>query len=221
MDSPAPSDCSTLARLGERVRNRLDSAHSVRRLADARAEIYAVDSFLDADCCAHLIKLIDAQATPSCLVDDSERRDTRTSSSSDIDPQDRVVRQLEARLCALTGLSGRRSEAVQGQRYECGQFFREHCDWFDTTADYWSREKSCGGQRSWTAMVYLNAVEEGGSTEFTRLPLTISPWTGGLLLWNNARPDGHPNPFTLHAARPVLRGCKYIVTKWFRTHTWQ
>lgn len=218
--APAP-DCKDLARLGLRVRSRLEAAPSARRLSDNRAEIFAIDSFLDARCCAHLMELIDADATPSCLVDDSDQSHSRTSMSSDIDPDDPIVRHVESRLCALTGLSEQRSEAVQGQRYERGQFFQEHCDWFDTRADYWLRERHCGGQRSWTAMIYLNCVQEGGTTDFTRLPLRITPWTGGLLLWNNALPDGRPNPYTLHAARPVIRGTKYIITKWFRTHTWQ
>ncbi|QVM82817.1 2OG-Fe(II) oxygenase [Novosphingobium decolorationis] len=221
MDAERLLDREILARIGTRVRNRLDAAPAVRRLPDDRAEIYTLDNFLDADCCRHLIDLIDAEAQPSALVDDSDNTQIRTSCSSDIDPEDSVVRRLDARLCALTGLSGQRSEAAQGQRYESGQFFAEHCDWFDTSAEYWQREKNCGGQRSWTAMIYLNAVDEGGATEFTRLSLRIRPKPGGLLLWNNALPDGRPNPYTLHAARPVVRGTKYIVTKWFRSHTWQ
>jgi prolyl 4-hydroxylase len=41
-----------------------------------------------------------------------------------------------------------------------------------------------------------------------------------LLIWNNALPDGAPNQNTLHAARPVIKGTKYVVTKWFRTRKW-
>lgn len=220
MIGDAHGDCTALARLGERVRRRLKAAPAARRLASDRAEIYALDTFLDAERCSYLMKLIDRVAQPSCLVDDTDSRLTRTSTSSDIDPDDRIVRQLEARLCALTGISAPCSEALQGQRYECGQFFHPHCDWFDTSADYWPRESRCGGQRSWTAMLYLNTVDEGGTTDFTRLSLRIRPWTGGLLLWNNALPDGRPNPYTMHAARPVTRGRKYIITKWFRSRDW-
>ncbi|MCJ2181161.1 2OG-Fe(II) oxygenase [Novosphingobium sp. 1949] len=221
MDSTGNCDCDVLARLGSRVRTRLDAVFDARRLNDPRAEIYCIDRFLGPAHCRHLIDLIDTVAEPSCLVDDSDQTRTRTSYSSDIDPDDRLVRRLDARLCALTGIAASRSEALQGQRYERGQFFQEHCDWFDTQAAYWPRERRCGGQRSWTAMIYLNAVDEGGTTDFTRLALSVTPWTGGLLLWNNALPDGRPNPYTMHAARPVVRGVKYIITKWFRTHDWQ
>jgi hypothetical protein len=64
-------------------------------------------------------------------------------------------------------------------------------------------------------------VDEGGMTDFTRVALSIPPCAGTMLLWNNALPDGTPNPWTMHAARPVVRGVKYVVTKWFRTRTWQ
>ena len=42
-----------------------------------------------------------------------------------------------------------------------------------------------------------------------------------LVLWNNALPDGTVNDDTLHAATPVERGVKYVITKWFRTRPWR
>jgi len=41
-----------------------------------------------------------------------------------------------------------------------------------------------------------------------------------LLMWNNMRPDGSPNLLTVHEGMPVVRGKKYIVTKWFREANW-
>jgi prolyl 4-hydroxylase len=29
-----------------------------------------------------------------------------------------------------------------------------------------------------------------------------------------------PNPWTIHAGMPVVRGVKYIITKWYRTRRW-
>jgi len=221
MAALAHPDSRTLARIGAKVRERLAEQHGARRLDCDQAEIYAVETFLSAQECSHLIGLIDALAQPSMVLDEEHWPAYRTSCSSDLHREDSCVRTVEARLCALTGLAPSCSEALQGQRYECGQYFHEHCDWFDTEASYWPRESRCGGQRSWTAMVYLNAVEEGGSTDFTHMRLSVTPQPGALLLWNNALPDGSPNPWTMHAARTVLRGTKYVVTKWFRVRTWQ
>jgi prolyl 4-hydroxylase len=68
-----------------------------------------------------------------------------------------------------------------------------------------TEEMRNGGQRSWTAMAYLNTVEEGGSTDFPKVNLSIPPQPGALLIWNNMDRDGRPNPKSLHAGRPVIR----------------
>ena len=52
------------------------------------------------------------------------------------------------------------------------------------------------------------------------LGISDRPEPGALLIWNNADPDGVPNPYTLHAGTPVVRGVKYIITKWYRSRKW-
>ena len=76
----------------------------------------------------------------------------------------------------------------------------------------------CGewGQRTWTAMIYLNEPEDGGATRFKTIGKTIQPETGKLLTWNNLNPDGRPNGATLHQGMKVRRVTKYVLTKWFR-----
>ena len=70
-------------------------------------------------------------------------------------------------------------------------------------------------------MVYLNAVEEGGETDFPELDLAVRPSPGALLVWNNADEDGMPNQRTVHSGNPVARGTKYVVTKWYRCRRWR
>lgn len=215
---PAP-DRKALARIGEQVRERLARDPSVYRVPVDRAEIFAVGDILDAQECAHLIRLIDDVARPSELTRDTEEG-YRTSYSGDVDHSDPVVLAVERRLYDLVGIDASWGETIQGQRYHPGQQFKEHCDWFDTNAHYWKHESATGGQRSWTAMVYLNDVEEGGVTDFTRIGVTIPPQAGALLLWNNNLPNGRENWDTMHAALPVVRGSKYVITKWFRSRRW-
>jgi prolyl 4-hydroxylase len=80
--------------------------------------------------------------------------------------------------------------------------------------------QASGGQRTWTAMIYLNDVEEGGATWFPQAGLRVAPRKGLLLAWNNMAPDGSPNTRTLHEGMPVVEGTKYIITKWFRESPW-
>ena len=50
-----------------------------------------------------------------------------------------------------------------------------------------------------------------------------SPWAEAYYLPTRCHAyyaDGAPNPYSLHAARPVAQGTKYVVTKWFRERTW-
>lgn len=208
-----------LAAVGASVRARLARDPSVYRVPVDRAEIFAVADFVDPRECAHLMTLIDQVARPSELTRDIED-EYRTSYSGDVDRADPVVRAIERRLYDLIGIDASWGETIQGQRYQPGQQFKEHCDWFDTTAAYWKSEDLLGGQRSWTGMVYLNDVEEGGITEFVRIGVTIPPQAGALLLWNNNLADGTVNWNTMHAALPVTRGVKYVITKWFRARRW-
>jgi len=215
---PTP-DRRALAAIGRSVRDRLARDPSVYRVPVERAEIFAVADFLDSRECAHLIALTDAVARPSELTRDIEEA-YRTSYSGDVDRADPVLRAVERRFYDLLGIDQSWGETIQGQRYHAGQQFKEHCDWFDTLADYWPEVATVGGQRSWTGMVYLNDVEDGGTTEFTRIGVTIPPQTGALLLWNNNLADGTVNWDTMHAALPVVRGAKYVITKWFRSRRW-
>jgi prolyl 4-hydroxylase len=213
-------DQTELARIGETVRRRLAVDPSVYRVPVERAEIFAVGGFLSPDECGRMIAAINRVARPSDVYHSVEQAQFRTSYSGDLDAGDSFIRMVERRLGDLTALDLAWGETIQGQRYHPGQEFRAHYDWFDIEADYWQDERDVGGQRSWTGMIYLNDVEEGGTTEFPLLDIRIEPQAGALILWNNALPDGRPNPDVLHAALPVVRGVKYVITKWFRAREW-
>ncbi len=218
-DAPNP-DRAALARAGKLVRARLAKDPGVYRFPCDQAEVYAVTDFLNAEECQLMITRIDEVARPSTLYDLGHGLQYRTSYSGDLDRYDGFVRMIERKIDDLLGIDGRFGETVQGQRYTPGQEFKPHQDWFYTRSDYWPGESERGGQRSWTAMVFLGDVEEGGHTDFTRIGVSIPPQRGVLLLWNNALPDGSPNSETLHAGAPVVRGVKYIITKWYRTRRW-
>ena len=210
-------DRDALARVGRQVRARLADDPLVYPIPADGAELFAVGDFFSAEECARLIAMIDRVAQPSRVFDVDYAAAFRTSYSGDMIPGDPFIQMVQRRIDDLLGMAPENGETVQGQRYLPGQEFKPHCDYFHTDGSYWAQEKKRGGQRCWTAMAFLNAVEEGGQTDFPQLGLAIDPQPGALLIWNNAKNDGTPNDMTLHAGTPVVRGAKYIVTKWYRT----
>ncbi len=166
------------------------------------------------------MKMIDADRIPSSLLSPSPDPEFRTSDSCNMDPRNPLVRQVEAKLTRLIGIQPEHGETIQGQRYAVGQRFKEHHDYFDTEQPYWPFMEASGGQRTWTAMVFLNTPERGGKTAFDRASIRVAPRAGNLLTWNNLDDDGAPNPFSFHQGCPVEAGTKYIITKWFRERPW-
>lgn len=212
-------DAPALKRIGDSVRRRLEADPSVYRLPVEGLEIFGVADFFTATECQRLMNIVDAVAQPSATYEGSIDG-ARTSFSGDVDPTDPFIRMLQRRIDDLVGIDPSHGETIQGQRYSAGQEFRLHFDHFHPSQSFWDMEQQRGGQRCWTAMAYLNAVEEGGSTDFPKVELSIPPQPGALLIWNNMAADGTPNPKSLHSGRVVVRGTKYVLTKWYRVRPW-
>lgn len=195
---------------------RLRATAGVQRVPTRELELFIVKGFLDEETCAELIERIDLQRRPSTIADDYGIANFRTSETCDLDSSDPFVARVDAQFCDLLGIPPDRGEPLQGQRYAPGQEFKPHTDTFNPGGYDFYVHTANQGQRTWTAMVYLNEPEDGGATRFKTIGKTIQPETGKLLAWNNLLADGHPNPATLHQGMKVRRGTKYVLTKWFR-----
>jgi prolyl 4-hydroxylase len=216
--APEPNhpDRERLRQLGEKVRRRMATNKAAMSLPVDGAELWAIGGFFSPAECTRLAAMIDTVAQPSRMYSDELGPDFRTSCSGVFDPRDSLVRQLQRRIDTLLGFDRSHAEMLQGQRYTPGQEFKPHIDWFPQNSPGWAAECDNGGQRAFTAMVYLNDVTDGGETDFPRLDLAVTPRQGVLLVWNNADRDGVPNPFTIHAGNPIGSGTKYVVTRWYR-----
>jgi len=224
-DTTAPkfdpnNDPAKLARIGTLVTKRLDANPLVQQVDHAEAQLYLYQGFLSAADCNSMIAKIDADAVPSTLYKGTEQEGFRTSYSCHLNRWDAFISKVEARMSDVLGIDNTYAETMQGQRYQVGQEFKAHHDFFHPTQDYWAHEGRSGGQRSWTAMIFLNEPEEGGTTEFPHLGLGVRPQAGMMLIWNNVKPDGTLNYKTLHTGTPVVRGVKHVITKWYRQNNW-
>jgi prolyl 4-hydroxylase len=198
----------------------LSAQPHVQKVPSPKLTLFLRRDFLDAETCAAIIARIDASRRPSTISDPNGDAAFRTSETCDLDSADPVVAAVEAAIASFTGLDPAFGEPVQGQRYAVGQEFKGHTDYFEPTGiDY---ERYCGiaGNRTWTAMIYLNEPEAGGATRFKTIDKIVQPETGKLLCWNNRRPDGSLNPATIHQGMKVRSGVKYVITKWFREKPW-
>lgn len=190
---------------------------NAERLEQDGIEFYLLENFLNEDECNQIIALIKTRLRPSRITTkDEPDKYYRTSSTCDLGLlEDALVKDLDRRICAIMGLDPAYSESIQGQHYEVGQEFKAHTDYFEQNelAEFGGAQ----GQRSYTFMIYLNDVEEGGETSFPHLGKTVLPKRGRVVIWNSLYLDGTPNQNSLHHAHPVRKGGKTVITKWFRT----
>lgn len=219
--APPPGKPSPVRRrFGADVSARLEANPLVRQAKIATAQVYYHPDFVTDEECTTLIAVIDSNRRPSTLLTASADPNFRTSESCDMDRYSPLVQPIDERIASLLGIQQPHGETMQGQRYAPGQQFRAHHDYFHEGQPYWPQMEAEGGQRTWTAMLYLNDVEEGGATWFPQAGIKVPPRKRTLLMWNNMNLDGSPNARTLHEGMAVVRGVKYIVTKWFRERPW-
>ena len=188
------------------------------RVETPLAQLYELPCLVSSQECQELIEAINSALLPSTVTRGSN--DYRTSRTCHLRHNHPVLsRRLDQRFADLLGVDPRFSEPIQGQRYDPGEYFKQHTDWFSPGTKEFDHNTRNGGQRTWTVMVYLNAVESGGETWFQHLDQRFTPRPGLGLAWNNLQEDGTPNRNTLHEAIPVAVGSKWVITKWFRERT--
>jgi len=184
-------------------------------------QIYLQEDFLTEEECKVLMEEADENLHPSAVANPEDRvivSDYRTSSSADLDrTNSKIAVNIDLKISRYLCMDPFVGEGLQIQKYEPGEYYKEHHDYFDFFTEEYKTYTEWMGQRTWTFMVYLNDVEEGGETFFKHLNLKVKPKQGLAIFWNNLWPFGWPNYKTLHEALPPVSGQKYIITKWFRS----
>lgn len=123
---------------------------------------------------------------------------------------------IDARVSALMRMPVENGEGLQVLHYTRGAQSRPHFDFLmpDNAANRASIARS--GQRVSTMVIYLNDVAEGGETVFPEIGLSVVPRKGNALYFEYCDDGGQLDGRTLHAAAEVLRGEKWVATKWMR-----
>lgn len=189
----------------------------LQKFDSGRLQLYVLEDFLSAKECARVVALCSHHLRPSTVAYVSSDKEYRNSTTADLcHLQSPLASSIDEKICRTLGIRAAYSEGIQAQRYDVGQQFKAHWDYFPPDTDIYKKFAGMRGNRTWTFMVYLNDVAEGGATRFTELDHAFQPKAGRAVLWNNLLADGSPNDATKHAGEPVTRGHKVIITKWFR-----
>lgn len=129
---------------------------------------------------------------------------------------DIISRYAELKIVHETGEDLAFSEPMSILYYSPGEQYHPHVDYFNPNLNVSKELLADGGQRTASAITYLDAPFEGGGTSFTKLGILVPPVAGSTLWFRNCLDDGQPDPRSLHAGDPIVRGEKWVVTKWFR-----
>lgn len=127
-----------------------------------------------------------------------------------------VIRDIEARVSKLANIQVNQLEPFQLVKYEIGQEYDFHHDYFHISEPAGQEEILQYGQRYITLFVYLVEPEEGGTTDFSQLNVSIKGKKGSAILWFNLDKNGNVDPRTKHGGMPVIKGRKVAMNIWSR-----
>lgn len=188
--------------------------------------IYWLDGFASEAECRHVHDRAACNLEPALVEADgcgARRPSIRSASSCWLAARgDKVLEDLEDRICDVLGCCEEATEFFHVVRYRAGtqEQYRPHLDAHDLSTSRGKRATERGGQRLATALLYLNSVENGGCTVFTELGgLQCASRCGRLLVFHNCLAGGNDaDPRLRHAGEPVMTGSedKWVCNKWIR-----
>lgn len=137
-------------------------------------------------------------------------------------PRDReVLTRVEDRIAEWTQLPAENGEPFYLLRYQDGQQYVPHYDFFDPDLPGMPAFLGQPGQRTATVLLYLSTPEEGGETIFTAPNIKVPAVKGTAVLFHSHQVDHLLDRSSNHGGLPVLRGTKFCLTKWIRENLWE
>jgi prolyl 4-hydroxylase len=204
--------------------------HNEVQLTDAKVrismrikepDIALVENFLTPVECDELIALAQVKLQPSTIVDPdsgafkpiAERSSHGAMFQRGETP---LIQRVEERIAELIGWPIEKGEGLQVLHYKPGGEYRPHFDYFKPELPGSAVQMRGSGQRVATFIMYLNEVPDGGATIFPNIGLDVAPRRGTGVWFSYCNAEGQLDPATLHGGAPVVKGEKWIATKWLR-----
>lgn len=191
-------------------------------------------NFATKEQCEHIMALVKKNLAPSSLAlrkgeTVENTKDIRTSSGTFVsanEDKSGTLDFIEEKIAKATMIPRSHGEAFNVLRYEIGQKYNCHYDVFNP--EEYGPQKS---QRVASVLLYLSNVEEGGETMFPFensqnigtgydykkcIGLKVKPRQGDALLFYSTFINGTIDTTSLHGSCPVIKGQKWVATKWIR-----
>ena len=184
-----------------------------RQLVSADPHIEIVRSLFSAEECRYIQLIARPWLEPAMIyaADGSGMRDPhRDSDNMAVTPmaEDLVIQAINRCIAEASGTHYGWGEPLHVLRYGPGQQYRPHHD----AHALGPPEK----RRIATALIYLNEAYEGGETNFPEIGVTVRGAVGDMLIFHNLTADKLPDPRMTHAGLPIVRGEKWLATRWIR-----
>ena len=138
----------------------------------------------------------------------------RTSSSFFMYRNNIISYYMHRKFAKILGRPTTTMQRVTLTKYEEGQEYKNHYDFYDTSVIEKNPLLQKEGQRIATAIVYLKEPEEGGMTSFRKLGFAVQATKGDMLVFKYNYPFQTVNDMTIHAGERVTKGTKIIATLW-------
>jgi hypothetical protein len=184
---------------------------------DPMVAIY--NDFVDESICEYIINLARGKMQPAKVSLDKERLLIESRSNTNCwfhYNNDPVVNYIGEKVSELVKIPFSHAEALQVIHYLPNQEYKAHFDAYDLYTENGQHFSKWGHQRITTVLLYLNDVEEGGSTNFPKLKIDVSPKMGRIVIFNNVGESiMTPHPLSLHSGQPVIKGEKWACNLWF------
>ncbi|GFZ88725.1 2OG-Fe(II) oxygenase [Dyella caseinilytica] len=186
-----------------------------------RPLIAVLDGVLSEDECDELMRLSANKMRRSTTVDPiSGKHEVIADRSSEgtffLVNADPFITRIDRRIGEVMNWPVENGEGLQVLHYGVGGEYKPHFDYFPPEDPGSQVQMTIGGQRVSTMVMYLNEVEEGGTTIFPEIGLEVVPKKGSAVYFEYTNSQNQLDKLTLHAGAPVTRGEKWIVTKWMR-----
>lgn len=127
-----------------------------------------------------------------------------------------LLARIDQRIARITGIPVERGEPLQVMRYGVGAEYQPHHDYFELSVRGQAAHIAYAGQRVASLVIYLNDVEAGGETVFPEVGLSVAPAKGSAVYFAYTDAQSRCDPLSFHGGTPVVRGEKWIATRWLR-----